>query len=117
MGLVRLASSTPVSSCLVVANVPCGSGQDSSSDDWKKYPTNVTRFARALSASTFIPYSPPRKDEHGKEKLEEVEQIVYYQKGVGTGIGDKILGGMQPTRVQPHRTESGKVADGGLGVR
>ncbi|EON65065.1 hypothetical protein W97_04300 [Coniosporium apollinis CBS 100218] len=52
-----------------------GTGQDSTANDLK-YPTNVTRFARAISPWTEV-------ETAGEGKV-QVEQIVYYQKGVGT---------------------------------
>ncbi|KAF2435697.1 hypothetical protein EJ08DRAFT_558806, partial [Tothia fuscella] len=59
-----------------------GTWEDSTSDDKQAYPTNVTRFGRALSAWT--------KPQDG----DEVEQIVYYQKGVGTNSSlDSVFGG------------------------
>jgi hypothetical protein len=53
------------------------------------HPSNVARFARAISPVAII------KDSDGVER--EVEQIVYYQPGVGTGaaLADKITGGKQ----------------------
>lgn len=49
-------------------------------------PTNVTRLSRAISRTGLT-------EEHGN-KL-RISQIVYYQRGVGTGlIGDKLGGGM-----------------------
>lgn len=68
-------------------NLPSGTWQDSTSaaaDD--EYPSNVTRFSRALK-----PYAVVRDPTTGN--TEEVEQIVYYQKGVGTGALDSVLGG------------------------
>ncbi|ETI26249.1 hypothetical protein G647_03026 [Cladophialophora carrionii CBS 160.54] len=44
-------------------------------------PSNVARFARAISPVAIV---------DGKE----VEQIIYYQPGVGTGLGDQIRGGV-----------------------
>lgn len=64
-----------------------GTWQDSTADNASDYPSNVTRFSRALKSSTWV----PKKDESGD--LEEVEQIVYYQKGVGTGTLDGLIGG------------------------
>ncbi|KAF1816545.1 hypothetical protein P152DRAFT_371654, partial [Eremomyces bilateralis CBS 781.70] len=59
-----------------------GTWQDSTEPSAGEYPSNVTRFARALSKYGF--------DESG----EELEQIVYYQKGVGTGLMDSLFGGV-----------------------
>lgn len=45
------------------------------------YPTNVTRFSRALS-------------QFGDRDGQKVPQIIYYQPGVGTGaLADKLAGG------------------------
>lgn len=63
-----------------------GTWQDSTSDNEKANPTNVTRFARALSKWVRI------KKEDGTD--EDVEQIVYYQQGVGTGTLDRLIGGV-----------------------
>ncbi|KAI1618230.1 hypothetical protein EDD37DRAFT_259442 [Exophiala viscosa] len=49
------------------------------------YPTNVARLSRAIAPVAVI------KDKEGKEK--EVEQIIFYQPGVGTGTNDKLQGG------------------------
>jgi uncharacterized protein (DUF2235 family) len=57
-----------------------GTWQDSTSGTGE-YPSNVTRIIRAISK---IGYD---------EENREVEQIVYYQKGVGTGVTDRIYGG------------------------
>ena len=49
-------------------------------------PTNVTRISRAISRDGYT-------EENGQKK--RISQIVYYQRGVGTGlIGDKLGGGM-----------------------
>lgn len=49
-------------------------------------PTNVTRISRAISRTGYT-------EENGQKK--RISQIVYYQRGVGTGlIGDKLGGGM-----------------------
>ncbi|OAG45730.1 hypothetical protein AYO21_00366 [Fonsecaea monophora] len=50
------------------------------------HPTNIARFARAISPVALV------KGQDGVER--EVEQIIYYQPGVGTGIGDRIRGGV-----------------------
>lgn len=48
-------------------------------------PTNVTRISRAISRTGYT-------EENGQKK--RISQIVYYQRGVGTGlIGDKLGGG------------------------
>lgn len=58
-----------------------GTWQDGNGFDEDEYPSNVTRLSRAVSQYAI--------DEHGNE----VEQIVYYQKGVGTGLMDRMFGG------------------------
>ncbi|KAL6244512.1 hypothetical protein RBB50_008754 [Rhinocladiella similis] len=62
-----------------------GTWQNILSGSRTAYPTNIARFARALSPVAVV------KGEDGKEH--EVEQIVYYQPGVGTGLGDRYRGG------------------------
>ncbi|KAF2492930.1 hypothetical protein BU16DRAFT_529186 [Lophium mytilinum] len=54
--------------------------QDSTSDSSTAAPTNVTRFARALSQ-----WAPAA--------FGDIQQIVYYQKGVGSSPLDRLLGG------------------------
>jgi uncharacterized protein (DUF2235 family) len=76
---VRLTDS-PIS--LYVLTDP-GTWQDST-DDASEPPSNVTRLSRALSRTAIV-------KENGV--LREIPQIVYYQKGVGTGLGDKYFGG------------------------
>jgi hypothetical protein len=58
-----------------------GTWQDSTNTSSGQYPSNVTRIVRALSKFGF--------DEEGRE----IEQVVYYQKGVGTGVTDRLYGG------------------------
>ncbi|KAB8067431.1 hypothetical protein BDV29DRAFT_163377 [Aspergillus leporis] len=62
-----------------------GTWQNSTGDSFKP-PTNVTRISRAISRDGVTL-------EKGKKK--RISQIVYYQKGVGTGalLGDKLGGG------------------------
>jgi uncharacterized protein (DUF2235 family) len=61
-----------------------GTWENSTGDSFKP-PTNVTRLSRAISREVVI-------KEDGINK--RISQIVYYQKGVGTGlIGDKLGGG------------------------
>jgi len=60
-----------------------GTWEDSTADNVQP-PSNVTRISRALSRYAEV-------EEDGVKKI--IPQIVYYQKGVGTGIGDKIWGG------------------------
>ncbi|KAJ9614430.1 hypothetical protein H2200_002566 [Cladophialophora chaetospira] len=55
--------------------------QNSLSGEAYTYPTNVTCFSRALS-------------QFGIKDGKAVPQIIYYQPGVGTGVGDKISGGV-----------------------
>jgi uncharacterized protein (DUF2235 family) len=57
-----------------------GTWQDST-DTTSTYPSNVTRFARALSKWDI------------DDNNEELKQVIYYQKGVGTGFMDKFTGG------------------------
>jgi hypothetical protein len=58
-----------------------GTWQDSTNTSSAQYPSNVTRIVRAISKYGF--------DNEGRE----VEQVVYYQKGVGTGLADRLYGG------------------------
>lgn len=62
-----------------------GTWQDSTGDSFKA-PTNVTRISRAISRDTVTIENDAKK---------RISQIVYYQKGVGTGnlLGDKLGGG------------------------
>ncbi len=64
-----------------------GTWQDSTADNASDYPSNVTRFSRALKSSTWVNLKDNSSDS------EEVEQIVFYQKGVGTGALDRMVGG------------------------
>ncbi|KAL4999473.1 hypothetical protein BDV10DRAFT_200703 [Aspergillus recurvatus] len=61
-----------------------GTWQDSTADE-SEPPSNVTRLSRALSRTAIV-------KENGVQR--EIPQIVYYQKGVGTGLGDKYFGGV-----------------------
>ncbi|KAL5338201.1 hypothetical protein BJX70DRAFT_214411 [Aspergillus crustosus] len=61
-----------------------GTWQDATADS-SEPPSNVTRFSRSLSREAIV-------EENGVQR--EVPQIVYYQKGVGTGLGDKYFGGV-----------------------
>jgi hypothetical protein len=61
-----------------------GTGQDSLSGDQSAFPTNVTRLSRALS-----PYALITEDNEERE----VEQVIFYQPGVGTQSGQKLRGG------------------------
>lgn len=61
-----------------------GTWQDSTSD-MNQPPSNVTRLTRVLSREAKVV-------EDGVEKI--VPQVIYYQKGVGTGLFlDQFLGG------------------------
>lgn len=61
-----------------------GTWQNSVSGERFSYPTNVTRFSRALSQFGV------------NEDKQKVPQIIYYQPGVGTrGLTDKFTGGMR----------------------
>ncbi|KAL1967095.1 hypothetical protein VTN77DRAFT_3619 [Rasamsonia byssochlamydoides] len=64
--------------------VCCDGTWDDSTSDYSQPPTNVTRICRALSRNAVV-------EENGSKKL--IPQIVYYQKGVGSGIGNKLWGG------------------------
>ncbi|KKK22183.1 hypothetical protein AOCH_001495 [Aspergillus ochraceoroseus] len=61
-----------------------GTWEDATADS-DQPPSNVTRISRALSRTAIV-------EEDGQTR--EIPQIVYYQKGVGTGIGDKYFGGV-----------------------
>ncbi|KAL4978835.1 hypothetical protein BDW66DRAFT_128881 [Aspergillus desertorum] len=61
-----------------------GTWQDSTADA-SEPPSNVTRLSRALSRTATVAEQGVRR---------EISQIVYYQKGVGTGLGDKYFGGV-----------------------
>ncbi|KAL2849661.1 hypothetical protein BJX68DRAFT_237473 [Aspergillus pseudodeflectus] len=61
-----------------------GTWQDATDDD-RQPPSNVTRLSRALKRTATV-------TENGVTR--EIPQIVYYQKGVGTGLGDKYFGGV-----------------------
>ncbi|KAL4926177.1 T6SS phospholipase effector Tle1-like catalytic domain-containing protein [Aspergillus undulatus] len=61
-----------------------GTWQDATADS-SEPPSNVTRISRSLSRTAVV-------EENGVQR--EIPQIVYYQKGVGTGLGDKYFGGV-----------------------
>ncbi|KAJ0412997.1 hypothetical protein BJY00DRAFT_297586 [Aspergillus carlsbadensis] len=61
-----------------------GTWQDATADS-SEPPSNVTRLERALSCTAII---------HDNGVQNEIPQIVYYQKRVGTGLGDKVFGGI-----------------------
>ncbi|KAF9885346.1 hypothetical protein FE257_012963 [Aspergillus nanangensis] len=67
-----------------------GTWQDSTTDDLKAHPTNVTLISRALS-----PYGVG-------EDGSLIPQIVYYQPGVGTSLGDKLRGGIYGAGLSAH---------------
>jgi hypothetical protein len=77
----------PKSPSITHANRP-GTWQDSLADGAQP-PSNLTRFSRALSRLAVV------DGEDGQQY--EIPQIVYYQKGVGTSLGDKYWGGPQPS--------------------
>ena len=57
-----------------------GTGRDSLTPDPKANPTNVTRISRAIARHATV-----------EEKL--IEQVVFYQPGVGTETGQLARGG------------------------
>lgn len=60
-----------------------GTGQASTHGP-AKAPTNVTRFARALQTSLYIPEQPEDPNtETKREPAKEIPQVVLYQTGVG----------------------------------
>ncbi|PWY93557.1 peptidoglycan binding domain-containing protein [Aspergillus sclerotioniger CBS 115572] len=59
-----------------------GTWKDATADN-QQPPSNVTRLTRTLSRVAVV-------EENGQ--TQEIPQIVYYQKGVGTGLGDKYFG-------------------------
>ncbi|KAL4967118.1 T6SS phospholipase effector Tle1-like catalytic domain-containing protein [Aspergillus stella-maris] len=61
-----------------------GTWQDATADT-SEPPSNVTRISRALSRIAIV-------EDNGSRR--EIPQIMYYQKGVGTGLGDKYFGGV-----------------------
>ncbi|RLL95609.1 hypothetical protein CFD26_104836 [Aspergillus turcosus] len=67
-------------------------------------PSNVTRFSRVLSRLAVV------DGEDGQQH--EIPQIVYYQKGVGTNLGDKYWGGVAGLGVSANvRAAYGFLAD------
>ena len=54
------------------------------------YPTNIIRLIRSIKPTTWT----DRINEDGTVVRTQIDQVTYYQSGVGTGIGDVILGGM-----------------------
>lgn len=64
-------------------SVVSGTWKDSTADT-RQPPSNVTRLTRTLSRVAVV-------KENGQDK--EIPQIIYYQKGVGTGLADKYFGG------------------------
>lgn len=55
--------------------------------DGKANPTNITRLSRAIA------HYGTADDEFSKNGPETVEQVVFYQPGVGTETGQKVRGG------------------------
>lgn len=70
---------------ILITTSPVGTWVDSTSDNESSYPSNVTRFSRALSPFATV--------DANTSSEEIVEQIIYYQKGVGTGTLDRVVGG------------------------
>ncbi len=71
--------------------ISIGTGQDSLGVDAQN-PSNIVRLARAISPNAWIEH----KKKNGDEEViyyEEIEQIVYYQAGVGTFEGNTFFGG------------------------
>ncbi|KAL3425512.1 hypothetical protein PVAG01_02303 [Phlyctema vagabunda] len=72
-----------------------------SSPDKRTPPTNIIRMARAIKPATWITEEVDILDQHGhktfgnpKEKVtRQIDQIVFYQSGVGTGVRDRLTGG------------------------
>ncbi|PKX89220.1 T6SS phospholipase effector Tle1-like catalytic domain-containing protein [Aspergillus novofumigatus IBT 16806] len=80
-----------------------GTWQDSLADEAQP-PSNLTRFSRALSRLAIV------DGEDGQQH--EIPQIVYYQKGVGTSLGDKYWGGVAGLGVSANvRAAYGFLAD------
>ncbi|OJJ45860.1 hypothetical protein ASPZODRAFT_167574 [Penicilliopsis zonata CBS 506.65] len=79
-----------------------GTWQDSTADA-RQPPSNVTRLTRALSRNATITVDG--------EKI-VIPQITYYQKGVGTGLGDRFWGGAAGLGLSANvRSGYGFVAD------
>lgn len=70
-----------------------GTWQDSTTAQALKYPTNVTRFSRALSPFGTGPNG------------EKIQQIIFYQPGVGTGFGSVLAGGERTVRLSKGRNQ------------
>jgi hypothetical protein len=68
---------------------PLGTGRTSLGADGKSNPTNITRISRAIA------HYGTAQDEfcENPNVPETVEQVVFYQPGVGTETGQKIRGG------------------------
>ncbi|KAG8859921.1 hypothetical protein FRB91_005791 [Serendipita sp. 411] len=63
-----------------------GTGQSATGDGKATVPTNVTRFARSLMTSEYIPaIEADPNTEQPAQAAWEVQQVVLYQTGVGTG--------------------------------
>ncbi|EAW12352.1 T6SS phospholipase effector Tle1-like catalytic domain-containing protein [Aspergillus clavatus NRRL 1] len=80
-----------------------GTWQDSLADAAQP-PSNVTRFSRVLSRMAIV------QGENGEQQ--EIPQIVYYQKGAGTNLGDRYWGGVAGLGVSANvRSAYGFLAD------
>lgn len=53
------------------------------------YPTNIVRLARSIKPTAWT----TKMNENGEVVQTQVDQVTYYQSGVGTGLGDAIAGG------------------------
>ncbi|RDW72865.1 hypothetical protein BP6252_06772 [Coleophoma cylindrospora] len=53
------------------------------------WPTNIVRLTRAIKPTTWV----YRKNGANQMARVQVDQVTYYQSGVGTGIGDVLSGG------------------------
>ncbi len=70
-----------------------GTWQDSNADK-VEYPTNVTRFARALRSKRMY----NEQDDSGGIIEREIPQVVFYQPGPGSTLETKYSGGIH----SPH---------------
>ncbi|KAL3417101.1 hypothetical protein PVAG01_11101 [Phlyctema vagabunda] len=53
------------------------------------FPTNIVRLNRSIKPTTWV----DKVNHEGKTVRTQVDQITYYQSGVGTGLGDILSGG------------------------
>lgn len=67
----------------LLKSYPVGTWEDGTSDT-ESPPSNITRISRALRQYAKV-------ERNGVSMM--VPQIVYYQKGVGTGVVDQYIGG------------------------